>query len=485
MSYLTSIGLEIHVELKTKSKMFCSCPNDPEETRPNYNVCPICLGHPGTLPVINKEAVRKVIKVGLALKTRISRKSLFERKNYFYPDLPKGYQISQFSLPLCQEGFLKALGKEVRIREIHLEEDTAKLIHPKNSSYTLVDFNRAGIPLLELVTEPDLKSGKEARAFAENLQLILRYLNVSEANIEKGQMRIEANVSISKDKKLGTKVEVKNIGSLKAVEEAINYEIKRQREILESGEEILQQTRGWSEKKKMTILQREKEESLDYRYFPEPDLPPLSIEENFINTIKAQIPELPQERKERLEKEYNLPAEKARIFTVEKELGEYFEDVASELDNFAKEEKELTGKNKELITLASHYLISDLKGLLKEFSLPIEKLKITPEDFAELITIIYKGNITSKGGKIVLRKMFETGADPSHIIEEEKLLISEDKNSIQELAQKVIKENQKAVADFQNGKEGALQFLIGKAMAYSRGKIRPQSIEEAIRKILA
>jgi len=307
MNYFPTVGLEIHSELKTKSKMFCSCVNDPDEKQANTNVCPICMAHPGTLPVINKEAVKKVIKTGLALNCEISNESKFDRKNYFYPDLPKGYQISQLYMPFCKNGFLEindspeepppfdqkkgAYGvKKIKIREIHLEEDTGKLIHPQGTDYSLVDFNRAGVPLMELVTEPDIHSAKEARRFAEELRLILRYLDVSEADMEKGQLRVEVNISLWEiakqtqnrtqkhaEEKLGTKVEIKNLNSFRAVEKGIEYEIKRQSEILERGEKVIQETRGWHDTKQITISQREKEESHDYRYFPEPDLPILRI----------------------------------------------------------------------------------------------------------------------------------------------------------------------------------------------------------------
>ncbi len=307
MSYFPTVGLEIHAELKTKSKMFCSCVNNPDEKQPNVNVCPVCLSHPGTLPVINRDAVRKVIKTGLALNCQIPQYSKFDRKNYFYPDLPKGYQISQLYMPFCENGFLEincspegeqvpyGTGRKIRIREIHLEEDTGKLIHPEGADYSLVDFNRAGVPLMELVTEPNIHSAKEARKFAEEFQLILRYLDVSYANMEKGQLRIEVNISLQckskiqmpksksnpkskiQNPKLGTKVEIKNLNSFRAVEKGIDYEIERQSEILEKGEKIVQETRGWHDTKQITISQREKEEAHDYRYFPEPDLPMLHI----------------------------------------------------------------------------------------------------------------------------------------------------------------------------------------------------------------
>jgi aspartyl-tRNA(Asn)/glutamyl-tRNA(Gln) amidotransferase subunit B len=478
MKYYPKIGLEIHIELKTKSKMFCNCKNDPDEKHPNINICPVCLGHPGTLPVINQEAVKKTIKTGLGLNCEISRHTFFERKNYFYPDLPKGYQISQYSTPLCKNGFLEIDGKKIRIRRVHLEEDTGRLIHEKDCS--LVDFNRAGIPLMELVTEPDIESPKEARKFAEELQLILRYLDVSDADMEKGEMRVEANISVSEKRDtLGTKVEIKNLNSFKAVEKALEYEIERQKKILESGKKVVQETRGWDPAREITFPQREKEEAQDYRYFPEPDLPPLEINEEIIEKIRAEIPELPQQKRERLKREYGLDEKAIEIFVKDKDFGEYFEKVVSEFDpNLPRE------KLSRLIKLATNYLTTDLLGLLKGASVKGEDFLITPENFAEFISLIEEGKISSKIAKIVLEEMFKTGADPSHIVEEKGLVLITDKEKIEKIAHQVISENQKAVLDFKKGKETALQFLIGQVMAKTKGKANPKLAREILLKIL-
>jgi len=447
MKYCPKIGLEIHIELKTRSKMFCSCKNDPNERHPNINICPVCLGHPGTLPVINQEAIKKTIKTGLALNCEISEYTFFERKNYFYPDLPKGYQISQYSTPLCKSGFLKIEGKKIRIRRIHLEEDTGRLIHGKDHS--LVDFNRAGVPLMELVTEPDIESPKEARKFAEELQLILRYLDVSNADMEKGQMRVEANISLSeKGNTLGTKVEIKNLNSFKAVERALEHEIERQRKILKAGKKVIQETRGWDPVREITFPQREKEEAQDYRYFPEPDLPPLEITQEMIEKIRAEISELPQQRRERLKREYGLDEKSIEIFVRDKDFGEYFEKVVSELDPNLPKEKLL-----RQIKLATNYLTTDLLGLLKGASIKGEDFLITPENFAEFIVLIEEGKISSKIAKIVLEEMFKTGADPSHIIEERKLIQITDEEKIKEIVEEVLRENPKAIQDFKKGKE--------------------------------
>jgi len=509
MDYQSIIGLEIHIELDTKSKMFCSCKNDPNERHPNINICPICTAQPGSLPVINKEAVRKTIKTGLALNCQIPEYSQFDRKNYFYPDLPKNYQISQLYQPLCKEGHLEIEGKKIRIREVHLEEDTGRLVHPEGADYSLVDFNRAGIPLMELVTEPDITSAKEAREFAEELHLIIHYLDVSDADMEKGEMRVEVNVSLSPKGKLapyrtegsgaglGTKVEIKNLNSFRSVERAIEYEIKRQTETLDKKGKITQETRGWDDIKGITVSQREKEEAHDYRYFPEPDLPPLHHLKEFIREIKAEIPELPQQRRERFKREYELDEKSIEIFVYNKALGEYFEKVVSEFEPNLPREKLF-----KLIKLATNYLITDLRGLLKGASvteLPKEakvKMKtkfsspagddflITPENFAEFITLIHDGRISSKIAKQVLSEMFSTGADPSHIIEERGLIQITDEAEIEKAIKEVVSKNPKAVEDYKKGKANAFQFLIGQVMEITKGKANPQIVRDILSKVL-
>ncbi len=479
MEYKPTIGLEIHVELKTKSKMFCSCRNDPEEKNPNTNICPICLGHPGTLPVINEDAVRKVLKVGLALGCKLAENSKFDRKNYFYPDLPKGYQISQYDMPFCEKGSLNIGKKKIRITRVHLEEDTGRLVHPEGANYSLVDFNRAGIPLMELVTEPDIASAGEASSFAQELQLILRYLGVSNADMEKGQMRVEANISISpassKTGKLGTKVEVKNLNSFKSVERAIDYEIKRQAKALEGKKKVIQETRGWDAARGVTVSQREKEEAHDYRYFPEPDLPPLHFTREDSEGIKQTIPELPQARRKRLAREYGLEENGTEFFVQNKEMGEYFEKVVSEFDS-GLSEKELS----RLIRLSTNYIISDLQGMMKGTGTTEEKLLITPENFAEFITMIDKKEISSRIAKAVLAEMFKAGADPSHIIDEKGLEQIGDADVISAAADAVIAENEKAVEDFKGGKKEAVQFLIGQMMAKTKGRVAPDEARKVL-----
>ena len=496
MDYQPIIGLEIHIELDTKSKMFCSCKNDPNERHPNINICPICTAQPGSLPVINQEAVRKTIKTGLALNCQIPEYSQFDRKNYFYPDLPKGYQISQLYQPLCKEGHLEIEGKKIRIREVHLEEDTGRLVHPEGADYSLVDFNRAGIPLMELVTEPDITSAKEARKFAQDLHLIMHSLNVSDADMEKGEMRVEVNISLSREEgKLGTKVEIKNLNSFRSVERAIEYEIKRQTEILDKKGKITQETRGWLDEttvssrrvagarvddvKGITVSQREKEEAHDYRYFPEPDLPPLHHLKEFINEIKAEIPELPQEKRERFKREYELDEKSIEIFVYNKALGEYFEKVVSEFDPRLPREKLF-----KLIKLATNYLITDLQGLLKGAQVSSDDFLITQENFAEFITLIHDGKISSKIAKKVLSEMFKTGADPSHIIEEQGLIQITDETEIKKIIKEVISKNKKAAEDFKAGKENAFQYLIGQIMVQTKGKASPQIVNKMLKKTL-
>ncbi len=481
--YEPVIGLEIHAELKTKTKMFCACKNDPDEHHPNFNICPICTGQPGTLPVINREAVAHVIKVGLALKSKIPETTKWDRKNYFYPDLPKGYQISQYDKPICLGGELN----KINITRVHLEEDTGRLVHFGHIGHSLVDYNRAGVPLMELVTEPDFSSGEEASAFAQELQLILRYLGVSDADMEKGQLRVEANISLRREipnsksqipNELGTKVEIKNLNSFKAVRDAIDFEIKRQTSILESGEKIHQQTRGWNESKGETVLQRTKEESHDYRYFPEPDLPPLRTNVELVKEIEAGLPELPSGKRKRFKSEYGLIDSQINILVNNKKLAGFFENVISELQELEESDK------KKLIVLSANYILGDFLGLLNEASAEVDDTRITAEDFAELIGLVYKGTITASSAKEVLKEMWATGKDPSNIINEKDLGQVQDSGELEKAASKIISENQTAVADYKKGKEASLQFLIGQVMRETRGKANPGAIQDILTKLL-
>ncbi|MBX4200725.1 Asp-tRNA(Asn)/Glu-tRNA(Gln) amidotransferase subunit GatB [Candidatus Parcubacteria bacterium] len=476
--YKPTIGLEIHAELKTASKMFCSCKNSPFDDRPNVNICEVCTAQPGTLPVANADAVEKVIRAGLALNCKIATESKFDRKNYFYPDIPKGYQISQYDQPLCENGFLKIGDKKIGITRIHLEEDTGSLIHPDGADYSLVNFNRAGVPLMELVTEPDISSGEEASNFAKELQLILKYLGVSDADMEKGLMRVEVNISISKTKTLGTKVEIKNLNSFRVIQKAVDFEIGRQTEVLEAGEKVVQETRGWHDKKEITFSQREKESAHDYRYFPEPDLPPMYFEKEYIEKLKAGLPELPEGKRHRFAKEYGLEESQVEIFINNKDLSGYFEKVVSEFEEWTGEE------SKKLNKLVANYLLSDLQGLLagKEF---VEKeFKITPEDFAEFIKMIYKGEISSKVAKMVLPEMFNTGVDPSNIVESNNWGQMKDDGELEKIIAGVIEKNPKAVADYKSGNKNAIQFLSGQVMGATRGTANPGTVQEILKKLL-
>ncbi|PIR89549.1 MAG: Asp-tRNA(Asn)/Glu-tRNA(Gln) amidotransferase subunit GatB [Candidatus Harrisonbacteria bacterium CG10_big_fil_rev_8_21_14_0_10_40_38] len=482
-TYVPVIGLEIHAELDTKTKMFCDCKNDPDEEHPNINVCPICLAHPGAMPTANKKAIESVIKVGMALQGDIPAVSKFDRKNYFYPDLPKAYQISQYDQPLVFGGVLKG----VRLRRVHLEEDTGALTHENSklqalnskSDSSLVNFNRAGVPLMELVTEPDIRNADDAVAFAKELQLILRYLSVSYADMDRGQMRVEANVSLGKihDGELvfGTKVEVKNINSFRAVHDAIEYELQRQRMVLEEGGEVKHETRGWNESSRETVSQRTKEEAHDYRYFPEPDLPPLDLSRFPLNDIKLSIPELPAQKRIRFAKEFDLSEPQADLLVSDPRLASHFEDSVSEL--MSEDNQNLAQE----IKLLFNYLTSDLRGLMIENGIKFEELKITPENFADLVELISHNTVSSRSAKDILRSMMQTGADPHTVLKEQDLHQISDEEALLDVVRRVIETNVSAVSDFKNGKENALQFLVGKAMAELKGKGNPEVLQRMIR----
>ena len=499
--YKPVIGLEIHVELKTRTKMFCDCLNDPNEKHPNLNICPICLSHPGTLPVINYEAVKKVIIAGLGLNCKIAEDTFFERKNYFYPDLPKGYQITQYQKPLCEGGHLDVAGKKIKITRIHLEEDAGRLYHPSADGaegYSLVDYNRAGVPLMELVTEPDFETGLEVKKFAEELQLIFRYLGVSDADMEKGLMRVEVNISLtSDDGKWGTKVEIKNLNSIKSASDGVDYEIKRQTEILEAGEKVIQETRGWDDSKKKTVSQRSKEEAHDYRYFPEPDLPPLKFTQAQIGVIKDGLLELPSQRRVRFAL-YGLTDTQIDIFTTARHLGDYYEHVATELDVSAKDfhvEKGLKGEFpnephliKRLHELSANYIITEFPPLMNAKGEEIDDLegfKISPEAFAELMVLVFHKELSSTGAKSVLKEMSETGLHPEQIMKEKNLGQVSDEGEIETVVEKVVVNNSQAVEDYKKGKEASLKFLIGVVMRESKGKANPQVVEEILRNKLS
>ncbi|MBI3634216.1 MAG: Asp-tRNA(Asn)/Glu-tRNA(Gln) amidotransferase subunit GatB [Candidatus Yonathbacteria bacterium] len=467
MSYNLTVGLEIHAELKTKTKMFCISANDPDEKRPNVNICPVCMAHPGTLPVINREAVKNVLKVGIAVGGEIAEFTEFDRKNYFYPDIPKGYQISQYKYPLISGGSLN----NIALERIHLEEDTASSSHDGGGGEakgSLIDFNRAGVPLMELVTKPVIKTPAEAGAFARELQLLLRTLGVSDANMEKGEMRVEANISISKTAELGTKVEVKNLNSFRSVERAIAYEVERMTKILEGGEgEIAQETRGWDENKQATFSQRKKESAHDYRYFPDPDLPKLKLselpefEEKY---LMKEIPELPWERRSRFVREYGVKPENAEIFIADKIMGNFFEDAIMR-----------AGGDRPSVTLIENYITSDIMGMMKDSN---SFGGVTSQSLVKIVTMIKKGELSSRGAKDTLAILYEKGGDPEIIAKENGFIQQNDEGALKEMVAKIIAENPVVALEYKNGKIAVLQFLIGQGMKLSRGSANPETLKK-------
>ncbi|RJQ24020.1 Asp-tRNA(Asn)/Glu-tRNA(Gln) amidotransferase subunit GatB [Candidatus Parcubacteria bacterium] len=476
MMYIPTIGLEIHMIVKTKTKMFCSCPNSFEDGNPNINVCPVCLAHPGTIPVANEEAIRAVVRLGLALNGAIATTSHFDRKSYFYPDLPKGYQISQYDEPFVSHGMLHG----IRITRVHLEEDAGRLLHDiagKKADATYVDYNRAGSPLMELVTEPDIKNADEAVAFAKELQRIVRYLGISDADMEKGQMRVEANISISKKSgELGTKVEVKNINSFRAVHDAILFELQRQEEVLESGGTIHQETRGWNDVKRITESQRSKESAHDYRYFPEPDLAPIDLSSWDIEGMKRGLPELPEAKRDRLVVQYGLSKDLVELLIDQPEWANYFENAVSELRT---EEKDPN------IVLLANYLTSDLKGLMNVKNVGFDQLKITPENFADLVRLVDDGKLSSRLAKDILVKMFETGEDPEVIMREGGIRVIGGEEELMPVIEEILSKNPKAIEDFKKGKMNSIQFLVGQGMARTKGQASPDILKVLFEKKLS
>lgn len=471
MDYETVIGLEVHAQLLTKSKMFCSCSTDYVNAPPNTYVCPICLGMPGTLPVINKKAVEYTIMTALALKCTIPEYSKFDRKNYFYPDMMKNYQISQYDAPIGKHGCLtidsNGHQKKINITRVHLEEDVAKLLHRGN--YSLVDVNRSGIPLMETVSEPEISSAEEARDYLVKLRAILRYLGVSTGNMEDGSFRCDANISIrpSGSKELLSKVEVKNMNSFKAVYQALKYESKRQRKVLEEGGTLVQETRGWMDEKEVTVSQRSKEYADDYRYFPEPDLPPLFLDRAWIEEIKARLPELPEARKGRFMAQYDLPLYDASILTSSRAMADYFEDCLK-----------LTSPNKA--KMVSNWLLGDFSRLLNATNNDIENTRISPSLLVELLNLVDKGTISGPTAKAVFEKMFYTGKKASDIVAEGKLSQLSDATELNGIVKQVLANNAKAVADYKAGKQQALTFLTGQIMKATKGTANPAVVREIL-----
>jgi len=498
--YDVIIGLEIHTELKTKSKMFCSCNNNSDHAIANTLTCPICLAHPGTLPVVNQQAINFCLMLGIALHCEINRFSKFDRKNYFYPDLPKGYQISQYDLPLCKKGYLEIHGDKLDITRIHLEEDTGKLTHPQGSKISLIDYNRAGTPLIEMVTEPVIKSGKQARQFCQTFQQLLRYLNISNADMEKGEMRCEANVSLQEkgkwnynqviepigDYKLNAKVEVKNINSFRSLEKAINFEIERQTALLEKKEAIKPETRGWDDKMNETKSQRIKETSADYRYFPEPDIPPLEISEKLLEKTKKELPELPEEKIDRFRHEYDLSQADAETLTSSINLAHYSEKVISELRAWIEANNDEWERQKSRLSkLTANWISTELLKHLKINNHKIKDIKITAENFAELITLIHEGKINSSAGQIIFNQMYQVGGDPSQIMEKMNLQQLDNSQELKKAIAIIVQEYPEQAKEYKQGKTNLIKFFIGQAMAQTKGKANPKILKEIIEEELA
>lgn len=462
MGWRPTIGLEIHAELGTKTKMFCNSKNDPRETRPNVNICPVCVAHPGTLPVVNRSAVEHVVRLGHAVSGTIADYTEFDRKNYFYPDIPKGYQISQYAYPIVSGGTLNG----VAITRVHLEEDTARSSHVDGE--TLIDYNRAGVPLMELVTEPVIHDAETAAAFARELQLLLRKLGASEANMEEGQMRIEANISVSRDSTFGTKVEVKNINSFKAVERAIAFEVARQIELIENGGQVTQETRGWDDARGETFAQRKKESSHDYRYFPDPDLPKLKLSEDpafASETIRGALPELPWQQRDRYIS-IGLKPEDAEMFVRSERFGNFFDRVTA---------------NGGEVVLAANYLASDVAGAFDAGLVTDDWLanRENANRFAGLMTLVASKKVSSRGAKEILAKLFSDTREPQVIAQEYGLYQQSDAGVLEAIARSVIDEQKAVVADYLAGKDAALQFLVGQGMKASRGSADPAGLREA------
>jgi aspartyl-tRNA(Asn)/glutamyl-tRNA(Gln) amidotransferase subunit B len=485
--YFPTIGLEIHAELKTNTKMFCDSKNDPDEAHPNVNVCPVCLAHPGTLPVINAEAVRHVLKVGIALNAKLADYTEFNRKNYFYPDLPKGYQLSQYEYPLVQGGELAG----VAITRVHLEEDTASSIHDEESGVTSVDYNRAGVPLMELVTEPVITSAEQAGKFARELQLLLRALGASEANMEKGEMRVEANVSIAKKGDRGTKVEIKNLNSFNAMERAVRYEIERQKKLLANGEKVVQQTLGWDDTKQATFPQRVKEGSADYRYFPDPDLPPLRLSElkDFRpDVLKQEMPELPSGRRDRY-RAFGVKPEDVEAFVRAPALGSLFESAVAEF-----------GEGDKGVQLAANYIANDLVNIISAAakakadrrdtedrdSETNDEMRISSQSFNKIIVMVRDGKISSRTAKdLLVIYMNGESQDPEAYVKARDLLQGELTDKVREVIRGILSANPAVVADFKAGKGAALEYLLGQSMRELRGAANPAVLRAALEEEIA
>ncbi|MEW9670357.1 Asp-tRNA(Asn)/Glu-tRNA(Gln) amidotransferase subunit GatB [Ammoniphilus sp. 3BR4] len=474
MKYETVIGLEVHAELSTESKIFCGCSTE-FGAPPNTHTCPICLGHPGVLPVLNKKALEYAIKASLALNCKINQESKFDRKNYFYPDSPKAYQISQYDQPVGENGWIdievNGETKRIGITRLHLEEDAGKLVHSDYGDASLVDFNRVGVPLVEIVSEPDIRTPEEARAYLEKLKSILQYCEVSDVKMEQGSLRCDANISLRPygQKEFGTKAELKNMNSFRNVQRGLEYEQQRQAEILDQGGTVVQETLRWDDANGRTISMRGKEEAHDYRYFPDPDLVKMNISSEWIEEIKATIPELPDARLARYVQEYGLPASDAGVLTASKEISDFFQSAVN------------TGADAKLV---SNYVMGDLMGYLNASQLELKDVKLTAEGLGEMVNLIQKGTISSKIAKTVFKEMIETGKEPSKIVEEQGLVQISDEGAIAGIIAEVIANNPQSVEDFRAGKTQAIGFLVGQVMKATKGKANPGMVNKMLQEEL-
>lgn len=475
MQFEPVIGLEVHAQLLTASKIFCGC-----STRfgasPNTHTCPVCLGMPGTLPVLNQQAVEFAIRIALATHCTISSCSQFARKNYFYPDLPKGYQISQYEFPLARNGWIDVETEEgtrrIRIHRIHLEEDAGKLIHDEFQPLSYVDFNRTGVPLLEIVSEPDIRSPEEAAAYLKTLREILRYLEICDGNMEEGSLRCDANISLRPigERSFGVKTELKNMNSFRNVQRALEFEIRRQRALLEKNEPVVQETRLWDANRNLTISMRGKEEAHDYRYFPDPDLVPLFISEEWVSKVRSTLPELPEAKRERFARDYGLPVYDSQVLTSSKSLANYFESVA--------------GIYPQPKTV-SNWIMSELMRQLKKDDREIEACPVTPENLAELLRLIEDGVVSGKIAKTVFEKMYATGKSAKQVVEESGLVQLKDKSAIENVVEEVLAENPAEVTAYRAGKEKLFAFFVGQVMKKTKGKANPQLVNEILKNKLA
>ncbi|QGT98830.1 Aspartyl-tRNA(Asn) amidotransferase subunit B [Candidatus Syntrophocurvum alkaliphilum] len=477
MAYETVIGLEVHVELKTKTKIFCGCSTD-FGAEPNTQVCPSCAGFPGTVPVLNKKAVELAVKAGLSLNCEIANYSKFDRKNYFYPDLPKAYQISQYDYPICGKGYIdidiSGESKRIGITRAHLEEDAGKLVHQGSITTTtssLVDLNRSSVPLLEIVSEPEMRSGIEARLYLEKLRSILLFAGVSDCKMQEGSLRCDANVSVRPygQAEFGTRVEIKNLNSFKALEKAIEFEAKRHVDAIEDGEELIQETRTWDDEKQVTKSMRTKEDAEDYRYFPDPDLPPIKLNEAFINDIKENLPELPDEAQKRLVEKYNLPNYDASLLTMTPDVLTFFDECMKEYED---------------AKVVSNWMMGELTRLLNQNNIELSESKINPEHLINMLQLINKGTISGKMAKTVFEEMFNSGKDPEAIIKEKGLVQISDEETLLATIEEVINNNPKVLEDYKAGKEKAFGFFVGQVMKATKGQANPAIVNKLLKEKL-